>query len=1161
MQILKSFSKSITFLCFSISVFIIGISLPHYAQDDSSSANIPKPKEPETAEEYLKAGINFQDEGNYKEATPLFQQALGLYSQEENWNKIAETVYYAAKINSHDYSKKVFNGSIIEGALTQLKPLLPDTSYWMGKLYFANGSAYKYGKGVKRDQQKSLLLMQKSRAILEYSGSYSDKIDVDFYIARQIKKTIKDKKEGWQKTFQALILAAKEARAHLDFDDPTRNAITHYLLDECVNKSEDARNFIVEEKAIFKKEKRWADYIHASNMLSQGFYSIQDYSAMKKELKEANDCLKNNNLPKDKANLASQTYYLLGTCYRQIGDLENAFLFYKKAEQSPLTPEVKLALYQGIGMLYLQKNDLENAALYFKNLEVLSKETKNSVLEGRLPHDLAWIQEQKNYLRSALSLYKESYTKTLKNMQGRSDDTGNNMQSFMHTNHAIARINYKLNRPDSAFHYLNFNQYLHQTSTKNYPNGNPYHNYTTNMWFGKIYTQKRDFENAKASFDKALEQANQHPSDLSYSFYEIHQAIADFFYVQARWDETIQHCQIATQKLISDYPIAALDALPNYKKTPFLRELWELVLLKSKAFEQQGKTALAYEQVQHAILIINALQNGFNGEDSKLFITQVTIPTYELAIDLAIKSGDKAAAFAYSEQSKSVLLFSALKNNAAKRFGNIPDSLIQKETDLAQNVVVYEKLLFEAENSKDTLRINTYQPKILKIRQEMAALQVLFETNYPKYHELKYQPQIASVKQVQNYINDTTLLLEYFVGDSSIYIFAIQKEDFVIEKIKKEASFNKTANTLYRSLKNVSKLNAEYDALLERFSSNAHQIYKQFLEPVLVPNKKQLIIVPSGKFANLPFEVFLQSLSSQQKTSDFKSLDYLVNNYIINYQYSTSLMLYFHPELSNNGKVLAMAASYDLSEEEIKTITVKDTRAGTLRSSLNPIPGTKKEVEALQNSFHGKFLVDQEANESNFKTLAQSSNFSIIHMAMHGIVDKRNPEYSCMALTKASKDTLVDDLLYAYEINLLDLQANLVVLSACETGYGKYERGEGVMSIGRGFMYAGVPSIVMTLWPLSDGSGPFLIEKLYQGLADGLPKDQALRQAKLAWIQKSSKKTAHPFFWASFITLGDNSPIHVDKQGFFKDNWMYFLMGFFALAALVFILKRKKEVD
>ncbi len=1160
MQILKPFSKSVAFLCLSVVLLIISIVLPHYAQDDSTNTSASIPKSPETAEEYLKAGISLQNKGDFKKATPLFQQALGLYSQEENWNAIAKTVYYAAKLKSLDYSKKLFNGSIVEGALAQLVPLLPDTSYWMGKLYFANGSAYKYGKGVKRDNKKALLLMQQSRAIFEHSGSYTDKIDVDFYIARQIKRATKDKKTGWIKTFEALIQTAIEARTHLDFDNPTRTDINNYLLSECVNKSEAARKFIQDEKVLLQKEKRWADYINTSNMLSQGFYSIQDYSSMQKQLEEARSVLEKNVLPKDKADLASQTYYLLATCYRQIGDLEQAFIFYKKAEEAPLNPNVELALYQGMGMLYLQKNDLENAALYFNNVAILAQKTKNYVLEGRLPHDLGWIQEQKNYLRLALKLYKESHEKTLKNRKYLNDDTGNQMQSLIHTNHSIARINYKLNRPDSAFASLEENQALHNSPSLYYPNGNPYHNYTTNLWFGKIYTQKRDFENAKRSFDKALEQAKEVSSDIPYGFYKIHQAIADHYYVQARWEEVIQNCQIGIQKLIPDYPIASIEALPDYKKTPFLRELWELVLLKSKTFEQQGKTKLAYQAVQHAILIINALQNGFNGEDSKLFITQVTIPTYELAIDLAIKSEDKAAAFSYAEQSKSVLLLSSLKNNAAKQFGNIPDSLIQKETDLAQNVVAYEKLLFEAKNSKDTLLTNTYQPKILKIRQQMAALQVLFEQEYPKYHELKYQPQIASVKQTQDYINDTTLLIEYFVGDSSIYIFAIQKEGFAIKKVKKEASFNKVTNKLYRALKNIGKINTEYDALVEQFSSSSHQIYKQFLEPVLIPNKKQLIIVPSGKLANLPFEVFLQSVSNQQESGDFTSLDYLINDYIINYQYSTSLMLYFHPQLSNNGKILAMAASYNLSEEEIKSISVKDTRAGSLRSSLDPIPGTKQEVDALEKSFHGKFLVDKEANETNFKTLAQSNDFSIIHMAMHGIVDKRNPEYSCMALTKASTDSLVDDLLYAYEINLLDLEANLVVLSACETGYGKYERGEGVMSIGRGFMYAGVPSIVMTLWPLSDGSGPFLIEKLYKGLADGLPKDQALRQAKLAWLQSSGKKTAHPFFWASFITLGDNSPIYVAEQDFFKDNWIYILIGLLALGALGFAFKRKKEV-
>lgn len=1145
------------FLCLSVALLIIGIALPHYAQNDSSSATIPSPKAPETADEFFVTGLSLQKEDKFKEATPMFQQALALYEKEENWNNIAKTIYYAAKQCNCGAASK-FNGPVVEGALSQLATLLPDTSYWVGRLYVANGLYYKKAKGEKRDHKKAIKLLQKGKKILQLHDVPEDHIATDFIIARELKYTFDNRQEGWEATLNALVNVGVAAR-DLPIDNPVRKEIHNYILEETVNKSEAARTHVIEEKEIFKAEEDWANYIETSCMLSQGYFSLQDYKNMEAQLLSANEVLEKYGVAKEVDYLYFKTYYLLGTLYRQTGNLESAILFYKKAEQSPKSPSYEMIIYHGLGMLFLQKNDLGNAALYFKNVESLLANNKHRVLEARLPHDLGWIEEQNNYLRSALKLYKESYKKTIKNIRKYGDDTGNKMQSLIHNNHAIARVNHKLNRPDSAFFYLNVNQKFHNNPLGGFPNGFTYHNYSTNLWLGKIYSQKKEFPKAQEALDLAIEQAQQVPSDIPFDFYLIYQAVAYNYYHQGRSDEALDACQIAIQKLIADYPIQSIETLPDYKKTPFLRELWELVLLKVKVFQQQGKTQLAYQHIQQAILIINALQNGFNGEDSKLFITQVTIPTYELAIDLALKSGDKDAAFAYSEQSKSVLLFSALKNNTAKQFGNIPDSLIQKETDLAQNVVAYEKLLFEAENEGDTLLINTYQPKILKIRQQIETLQLLFEQDYPKYYELKYQPQIATVKQTQDYINDTTLLIEYFVGDSSIYIFAIQKEGFVVQKVKKEASFNTMTNALYRSLKNVGKINAEYEALLERFSNNAHQIYQQFVAPVLIPNKKQLIIVPSGQFANLPFEVFLQSISNQQKTNNFTSLDYLIKDYIINYEYSTSLMLYFHPELSNNGKVLALAASYNLSEDEIKTIKVKDTRAGNLRSSLDPIPGTKKEVEMLQKNFHGNFLLDQEANETNFKTLAQSHDFSIIHMAMHGIVDKRNPEYSCMALTKGSKDSLVDDLLYAYEINLLDLQANLVVLSACETGYGKYERGEGVMSIGRGFMYAGVPSLVMTLWPLSDGSGPFLIEKLYKGLANGLPKDQALRQAKLAWLKAGSKVKGHPFFWASFITLGDNSPIYVKEPNFLRDNWLYFLLGILGLSGLGIAFKRKKE--
>lgn len=1145
------------FLCLSVALLIITFALPHHAQKDSSNMTSSSPKNPETASEFVVTGLTLQKEEKFQEATPMFQQALALYEKEENWNKVAETIYYATKQCNCGIASK-FNGPVIEASLNQLAPLLSDTSYWIGRLYVANGLYYKKAKGEERDHEKALELIQKGRKILQLHNKLEDIIATDFIIARELKYTFKNKQEGWKVTLNTLVEVGRAARK-LSLDNPVRKEIHAYILAEVANKSESIREHIKEEKEIFETQKDWANFIETSCMLSQAYFSLQDYKSMEAQLLDANEALQKHGVAKKSEDLYFKTYYLLGTLYRQTGELESAILFYKKAERSPMNPNYEMIIYHGLGMLFLQKNDLGNAALYFKNVQSLLLNTRNDVIESRLPHDLAWINEQKNYLQTALRLYKECYKKTIKSIQKYGDDTGNKMQSLIHNNHAIARVNYKLNRPDSAFFYLNINQELHNNPQNAFPDGFIYHNYSTNLWLGKIYSQKKEFIAAQQALDLALEQATQVPSDIPFDFYLIYQAIAYNYHAQGRWDEALDACQVAIQQLIADYPLNIVETLPDYKKTPFLRELWELVLLKAKIFQQQGKTKLAYQQVQHAVLIINALQNGFNGEDSKLFITQVTIPTYELAIDLAIKSEDKAAAFSYAEQSKSVLLFSALKNNAAKKFGNIPDSLIQLETDLAQNLVAYEKQLFEAEGSKDTLLINSSQPKVLQIRQQIEALQKVFEQDYPKYYELKYQPKIATVKQTQNYINDTTLLIEYFVGDSSIYIFAIEKEGFVIQKINKEASFNKITNALYRSLKNISKINKEYDALLEGFSNNAHKIYQQFVEPVLIPNKNQLIVVPSGKFANLPFEVFLQSLSTQQKTIDFKSLDYLVNDYTINYQYSTSLMLYFQPKLSNNGKVLAMAASYDLSEDEIKAITTKDTRAGHLRSSLDPIPGTKKEVEALQKTFNGKFLVDQEANETNFKALAQSNDFSIIHMAMHGIVDKRNPEYSCMALTKGSKDSLVDDLLYAYEINLLDLQANLVVLSACETGYGKYEQGEGVMSIGRGFMYAGVPSLVMTLWPLSDGSGPFLIEKLYKGLADGLPKDLALRQAKLAWLQSTGKQTAHPFFWASFITLGDNSPIYVDKQGFFKDNWFYLLIGVLVLGALGLALRRKKE--
>ena len=159
----------------------------------------------------------------------------------------------------------------------------------------------------------------------------------------------------------------------------------------------------------------------------------------------------------------------------------------------------------------------------------------------------------------------------------------------------------------------------------------------------------------------------------------------------------------------------------------------------------------------------------------------------------------------------------------------------------------------------------------------------------------------------------------------------------------------------------------------------------------------------------------------------------------------------------------------------------------------------------------------------------------------------------------ASEDTTEDQDLHAWEIYNLQLAADLVVLSACETGTGKLVRGEGLMSLAQAFHYANCPSVVTSLWPVDDDATAILMEYFYKALSEGLPKDQALQQAKLQYLEQSDPAGRHPFYWSSFVLLGDQEPI---STGFFSfGNVLYILTALVVLVGLLvfyYILKVRK---
>ncbi len=194
----------------------------------------------------------------------------------------------------------------------------------------------------------------------------------------------------------------------------------------------------------------------------------------------------------------------------------------------------------------------------------------------------------------------------------------------------------------------------------------------------------------------------------------------------------------------------------------------------------------------------------------------------------------------------------------------------------------------------------------------------------------------------------------------------------------------------------------------------------------------------------------------------------------------------------------------------------------TLRGTDDDLPGTREEIKAIADIIDGQYYYGAQAIEANFKKNAGAYN--ILHLALHGEVDHERPENSRLFFTK-SKDTLEDNMLYSHELFALDIPAELTVLSACNTGSGKIAAGEGIMSLGTAFQYAGSKSLLLTRWEVSDQTTPQVMKYFYTNLKKDMTKSKALQQAKLNYLANADINRVHPFYWGGFYLVGDTGAI------------------------------------
>ena len=845
-------------------------------------------------------------------------------------------------------------------------------------------------------------------------------------------------------------------------------------------------------------------------------------------------------------------YLNYGRYYSLIDNDREALEMYNKAEsifrKSGDKSTKNLApLYHNIGNIYANTADYDKALLYF-NKALSLYQSLSSEGEQNIPavlSNIGFVYEREGNYQQALKYYLQSVEK------------GKNTQNKVTIYRNLANIYYIIKQPENAFlyydlaldaslsafgpdhpetalTYLKFGEFLsltgrdHEAITdlnkglqvyqKLFGSKNP-QVAAAYKYLGNHYTRKNNFEKALNCFQQSLIAG-----------------FANFNKTEAAYNPAISKSEVNYFMLNSlsgkAFALRSL-YLKNHSRTDYL-----------------VSSADAYDV---SISTIEMLRSSYQDEDSKLLMAGNEKWIFQNAIqvnsELYNRYRDKKyliKALELSEKSKSAVLLSNIRNLEAKEVGKIPAKLRIQENKLKEEIGLYEKLVYD-EKSKanaDAQKINFWNNKIFELNKWYDSLIVIFEKEYPAYYKIKYDNSVLGLSEIQRKLKDNQAVIEYTMDDESyLFAFVITRRYCTLKHIPLDSLFFSDINTLTGQMAGKSFNNFSQDDFTSFVSASRRLFEKLIPEEISEHLPPDLIIIPDGELGYLSFDVLLTEKPSDQ-ASGYRNLPYLIKKCAINYAPSATMLF---GELSNKGKpghdVLAFAPSYD----NLKGIPINlMMNRQSAQNYLLPIPGAQIEVDNLKKIFNCKVYQNNKATKDNFRKFA--GDYSILHLAMHTLIDDKNPLYSKLVFYQDKKP---DDngLLNAYELFNMQLKAQLAVLSACNTGRGKLVSGEGILSLSRGFFYAGVPSIIMTLWAVEDRSGADLMTSFYHYLSEGKAKNEALRLAKLDYLKSSDQIRSHPHFWAAYLSIGNTDP--VQDIGKPVSSAKYILGSAFILAVVV----------
>ncbi len=488
-------------------------------------------------------------------------------------------------------------------------------------------------------------------------------------------------------------------------------------------------------------------------------------------------------------------------------------------------------------------------------------------------------------------------------------------------------------------------------------------------------------------------------------------------------------------------------------------------------------------------------------------------------------------------QKNESLVYTRLKRSLNNRnlnvhFRDVPPSIQKKEAAI-------KALLGDAlkRNKSETGSVNDYFKKSKKWDDFL----LMLKTDYPAYYQARYgsgpEKNINAYKQV---VPGGSQVVRFYIINENIYALVLsQTEDHWIA-----LSAQGLSNILLR---------LQSQPTLEETGFLTYDLYRLLWKPIEpFIHEKKITIIPDGIVYNVSFDMLTsRPIKNGKELIEFS----LLNKYAFSYQYSLDVLSQKKFVRQRYSGISAFAPTFSDALKQDYMTALKTDSLEIDKSYLNllPLPFSRDLAGKLASFFGSKVFIGNASTVSNFEKNA--GNHSIIYIGTHAESNNQFPEYSRLFFAKDLNTPTADNSLYLYDIYNQNLNSDLAVLTACETGQANFFHGEGMISMAHAFNYAGSKSVLTSLWKVDEYASIMITEAFYKNLEKGMSKDVALQRAKLYYLTKAYGRMLVPQYWAGLVIMGDTNSIEFKKN---KSPYLL-VLGFLLIAGGVFYLKKIRK--